>query len=236
VSTDKAVREAEETADDRTRYEVAVAWIKAFRRDRGDGEKKPSCFISYAWGEASHQRWVERLADHLQNADAAVIFDRWHNTPATSISRFVERIDRAEFVCAIGTPGYRQKDDATDRNPVVQAELRLIKSKLMARDETHDTVIPLLRSGTREEAFPALFKDSVFVDCREEEFFFLRLFQLVLAIHRIPFEDKMARHHRDELSGISEIEVRLGGAKARAGRISGKARSNVATGLGGVRV
>ena len=200
------MREAEETADDRTKYEVALAWIKAFRRDRGDGEKKPSCFISYAWGAREHERWAEQLADHLQKADVAVIFDRWHNTPATSISRFVERIDRAEFVCAIGTPGYRQKDEATDKDPVVQAELRLIKSKLMARDETHDTVIPLLRSGTREEAFPALFKDSVFVDCREESDFFLRLFELVLTIHRLPFEDKMARQHRDEFRGISEID------------------------------
>src|SRR5262249_8071264 len=162
----------------------------------------------------------ERLADHLQNADVAVIFDRWHNTPATSISRFVERIDRAEFVCAIGTPGYRQKDDATDKDPVVQAELRLIKSKLMSRDEMHDTVVPLLRSGTTEEAFPALFKDSVFVDCRGEADFFLHLFELVLTIHRIPFEDKMARQHRDKLSGISEIESRLAGAKARARRFS----------------
>ena len=218
VPANKAVREAEETADDRTKYEVAVAWIKAFRRDRGDGENKPSCFISYAWGDPSHQRWVEQLADHLQNADAGVIFDRWHNTPATSISRFVERIDRAEFVCAVGTPGYRQKDDATDKDPVVQAELRLIKSKLMARDETHDTVIPLLRSGTREEAFPALFKDSVFVDCREEADFFLHLFELVLAIHRIPFEDKMARQHRDELSGASEKGLRLGRTRGRAGQ------------------
>src|SRR5262249_17509779 len=93
VSADKAVREAQETVDDRTKYEVGVAWIKAFRRDRGDGERKPSCFMSYAWGDRQHERWAEQLADHLQNADVAVIFDRWHNTPATSISRFVERID-----------------------------------------------------------------------------------------------------------------------------------------------
>src|SRR6266446_129124 len=85
---DKAVSEAEETADDRTKYEVALAWTKAFRRDHGNGDKKPSCFISYAWGDRRHERWVEQLVDDLQNADVAVIFDRWHNTPAASISRF----------------------------------------------------------------------------------------------------------------------------------------------------
>jgi TIR domain len=216
VSADKAVREAEETADDRTKYEVAVAWIKAFRRDRGDGEKKPSCFISYAWGDRRHEGWAEQLADHLQNADVAVIFDRWHNRPGADIARFIERINKgADFVCAVGTPQYQKKDEAEDTDPVVQAELRLIKSKLMKRDAVHDTVIPLLCAGTKEESFPPLLQGSVFVDFRDEAHFFPRLFELVLAIHRIPFEDKMARQHRDELSGLSEINLRLGRAKGQ---------------------
>jgi GTPase SAR1 family protein len=207
VSADTAVRKAEDRADYRTNYEVAVAWAKAFRRDRGDGDKKPSCFISYAWGERWHERWVEQLADYLQNADVAVTLDRWHSRPAGAISRFIERIEQSDFVCAAGTPPYLQKDQAAETDPVVQAELRLIKSKLMSRDVVHDTVIPLLCMGTREEAFPPLFKDSVLLDFREEADFFPRLFELVLTIHRIPFEDKMARQHRDEL-GASEIERR----------------------------
>ena len=233
MSADKAVREAEETVDDRTKYEVAVAWIKAFRRDRGDGEKKPSCFISYAWGDRRHERWAEQLADHLQNADVAVIFDRWHNRPGADIARFIERIDKgSDFVCAVGTPQYQKKDEAEHADPVVKAELRLIKSKLMKRDAVHDTVIPLLCAGTKEASFPPLLQGSVFVDFRNEAHFFPRLFELVLAIHCIPFEDKMARQHRDELSGISEIESRLVGAKAKAGRISRKAWSDAATGVG----
>jgi GTPase SAR1 family protein len=218
VSADTVVREAEERADDRTKYEVAVAWTKAFRRDRGDGDKRPSCFISYAWGDPKHERWVELLADHLQNADVAVALDRWHSRPAAAISRFIERIEGSEFVCAVGTPRYRQKDQAEDSDPVVQAELRLIKSKLMSRDLVHDTVIPLLCAGTREESFPPLFKDSVFLDFRSESDFFPRLFELVLTIHQIPFEDKMARQHRDELSGASEIDLRLGRGKQPTGQ------------------
>jgi GTPase SAR1 family protein len=236
MSADKEVREAEETADDRTKYEVAVAWIKAFRRDRGNGEKKPSCFISYAWGDRGHERWVQQLADHLQNADVAVIFDRWHNTPGTSITGFIERIKKSDFVCSLGTPNYGRKDQAEDADPVVQAELLLIKSKLRKRGAIRRTVIPLLCEGTPEEAFPALLEDSVYIDFRTETDFFARLFDLVLTVHRISFEESMARQHRDELSRISEIESRLGGAKARAGRISGKASPMPATGVGGARV
>jgi GTPase SAR1 family protein len=156
VSADKAVHEAEETADNRTKYEVAVAWTKAFRRDRGDGDKKPSCFISYAWGDPSHERWVEQLADHLKNADVAVTFDRWHSRYGARINRFVERIEASDFVCAIGTPLYRRKYEVQDRDSVVRPELDLIEQKLMKRDVVHDRVLPLLCAGTPEESFPPL--------------------------------------------------------------------------------
>ena len=138
-----AVLEAEETADRRTSYEVALAWVKAFRRDRGNADKKPSCFISYAWGDPGHERWVERLADRLQNADVLVTLDKWHNPPGAAVSRFIERIAASDFVCSVGTPLYLRKDKTQNTDPVVQAELRLIKSKLMKRDGVHDTVIPL---------------------------------------------------------------------------------------------
>jgi hypothetical protein len=180
-----------------------VAWTKAFRRDRGDGDKKPSCFISYAWGNPQHERWVEQLADHLQNADVAVTLDRWHSRPGAAISRFIERIEESDFVCAVGTPSYLRKDNEEHSDPVVQAELRLIKSKLMSRDLIHNTVLPLLREETMEKSFPVLFHRSVYLDFRSDADFFLRLFELVVTIFRIPADDKVARQHRDELSGLS---------------------------------
>jgi hypothetical protein len=75
---------------------------------------------------------------------------------------------------------------------------------LMKRDAIHNTVIPLLRAGTPQESFPPLLKDSVFVDFRKETDFFVRLFDLVLTIHDIPFNDKMARQNRDALLGDLE--------------------------------
>jgi small GTP-binding protein len=207
LSTDTALREVEERADQRTKYEVAVAWAKAFRRDRGDGNKKPSCLISYAWGDQLHEQWVEHLADYLQNADVVVTLDRWHTSPDVRMDRFLERIAGSDFVCAVGTPKYRQRDQTRDTDPVVEAELRLIKSKL-STDLIPGSVIALLCAGTMKDSFPTLFKHSVFLDFRSEADFFLRLFELVLTIHRIPFEDKMAHHHRDELNGASQIRHR----------------------------
>jgi hypothetical protein len=173
--------------------------VKAFRRDRGDGEKKPTCFISYAWGDRHHERWVEGLADHLEEADVTVILDRWHNTPGTSVIRFIERIAASDFVCPVCTPRYRVKDQAHDMDAVAQAELRLINSKLRKRDDIRNTVIPLLCEGTQQEAVPPLLEDSVFIDFRIEADFFAHLFDLILTIHRIPFVDRAARQHRAAL-------------------------------------
>jgi hypothetical protein len=127
---------------------------------------------------------------------------KWYraNTPATSITRFVEKIESSDFVCAVGTPSYKKKDKSTDSDPVVQAELRLIKTRLAKRDEIKRTIIPLLLEGAKDEAFPPLFSDSVYIDFRTPEDFFLRLFETVLTIHRIPFENEMARRYRETLS------------------------------------
>ena len=58
-------------------------------------KKRPTCFISYAWGERTHEQWVEKpLARDLQNAGIEVILDRWHNTPGRSIVKFIERHQR----------------------------------------------------------------------------------------------------------------------------------------------
>jgi hypothetical protein len=80
----------------------------------------------------------------------------------------------------------------------------------MKRDEIHDTVIPLLREGTPQQAFPPLLEDSVFVDFRTDTDFFVRLFELVLTIHRIAIDDKMARQHRDKLLSELQSQDKLG--------------------------
>lgn len=196
----EAVRTAAETATRRTDYEVAILWVKSFRQARGDSAA-PSCFISYAWGDPGHERWVEDLADHLLQADVGVILDRWHCRPGTDLSAFIERIDAADFICATGTPRYRQKYEVKDQDPVVRAELRLINDRHMKRDDHHDTVIPLWRAGSQKDSFPPLLRTSVAVDMREDRDFLSRLFELVLTIHRIPFEHPMARQHRRAIAG-----------------------------------
>lgn len=197
------MREATERADRRTEYEVAVSWVKSFRNERGDTAPS-SCFISYAWGDAGHVRWVEELADHLQQADIAVTLDKWHCRPGTDLGAFIERINGCEFVCAIGTPSYLEKYTAQDKDAVVRAELRLINARHMKSDKHHDTVIPLLRIGSQGTSFPPLLQTSVFVNMRDDPAFLSNLFDLLLTIHRIAPDEPMACQHSAAIADLDK--------------------------------
>ena len=62
-------------AEQRTRFEQAIFRVQAYVTEQGI--KATECFISYAWGEEEHERWVEKsLATDLQKAGIAVVLDR----------------------------------------------------------------------------------------------------------------------------------------------------------------
>jgi len=50
---------------------------------------QPNCFISYAWGNPEHERWVEKLlATDLQKAGVNVLlWDKWANRRIGSSNR-----------------------------------------------------------------------------------------------------------------------------------------------------
>lgn len=100
-------------------------------------------------------------------AGVDVIFDRWHCRPGDSITDFIERIERADWVIAVGTPAYRHKHDDQRNDAVVRAEQKLIKTRLRKRAAVASTVVPVLLERQPTSAFPALFEDQVHVDVRE---------------------------------------------------------------------
>ena len=96
-------------AELRTRFEEVI--FELSRLAQTENRKAPTCFISYAWGNPLHERWVEhRLAMDLEKAGIHVILDRWENSQiGSSIPRFVDLISKADRVLIVGTNAYRQK-------------------------------------------------------------------------------------------------------------------------------
>lgn len=184
-------------AANRTRFETALTTLKSFIRDTRDRES-PSCFISYARGDEEHEQWIERnLATDLRNADIHVVLDRWHNPPGGSISRFVERIESTDFAILVGTQRMLTKYGAKDSDPIIAAELRLINSRLMKRESESERVVPLLREGDAISSFPPLVRDSVYLDFRNADRYFDRLFELLLKLYDIPFDHPAMLEPRD---------------------------------------
>ncbi|HWB01588.1 MAG TPA: TIR domain-containing protein [Verrucomicrobiales bacterium] len=149
----------------------------------------PECFISYAWGDAEQERWVERsLATDLQKAGITVVLDRWENTRiGASVPRFVERVVECDRVIVVGTPRYREKYDNGQpmRGFVLAAEGDLIGERMIGTEAKKETVLPVLLEGTKETAFPPLLHARVYADFREGEDYFRNALDLLLTIYGI---------------------------------------------------
>jgi small GTP-binding protein len=191
----------------RTTYEAALVSVKSFLGNRGD-MVTPTCFVSYAWGNRAHERWVEGLADDLQNADIEVVLDQWGNAEiGASVPRFISRIEQCDFIVAIGTPSYRQKyeNKLSTYGKVAAAEVDSMNVRLTGTEEQKASILPLLVAGEAGTAFPPLLQGRVYGNFTREEEYFIALYDLVLTLHRIQFDHPLVRDLRAKLR--EEVEM-----------------------------
>jgi len=181
----EATKEQQKVARRRTAYEAALVQIK---RLVARPEKAPTCFLSYAWGDRQHEEWVRNLAGDLRGAGIEPVLDREREGAISSIPRFLELSAETDFVACIGTPAYKQKyknEDPT-RASKLAAELDIINQRLTNTEEKKRTVIPLLREGEAETSLTPLLLVPAYIDFRDQAYYFAKLAELVLRIHRVP--------------------------------------------------
>ncbi len=188
-------------ADQRSRFEQAVFRLKTYVTE--SRVAAPTCFVSYAWGDAGHERWVERtLATDLQKAGVDVVLDRWENARiGGSVMRFVERAGTSDFVLVVGTPRYRTKYDNPDpaRGFVVAAEGDIIGRRMLGSEAQKSTVLPVLAEGREEDAFPVMLQGRVYADLRSDEHYFTATFDLMRDLYRLPVRDPVVAELRQTL-------------------------------------
>jgi len=189
-----------QAANQRSRFEQALFRLKTYVTQ--EGIPAPDCFISYAWGEEHHERWVEHeLAADLCKAGITVLLDRWENARiGASVPRFVERIADAQRVIVVGTPRYRTKYD--NHQPmgaafVVAAEGDLIGKRMIGSEAEKESVLPVLLDGTAESAFPPLLQGRVCADFRSAQRYLSTVFDLITSLYQIS-SDKRVRELRLE--------------------------------------
>lgn len=191
-------------AERRTRFEGVIFELHRFAQERGLGA--PTCFVSYAWGNADHERWVvHRLALDLEKAGLIVVLDRWDNAhPGASVPRFLDRIEKAGRVLVVGTQAYREKYE--NKNPqtgtVVAAEMDLISARLLGREEQKATVVPLLLEGDPDVSFPPALRTRVWSDFRDDDRYFDTALDLLLGLYRVSPREPAVAHWKERLGSI----------------------------------
>ena len=192
-------------AEQRTPFEQAVFRVLAYVTEQKI--KPPETFISYAWGDPQHERWVEkRLATDLQKAGIVVVLNSWDNSPiGSNVARFVERLEKIDWIVTVGTPLYRRKhenkDTSTGTGYVVAAEVDLINLRLLGSEPKKRTVLPVLLAGEESESFPPLLRGRVYGDFRKDDAYFATAFDLILAVYGIAHQDPAVADLRESLRG-----------------------------------
>ncbi len=190
-------------AEQRTKFEEVIYELQ--RLATAEKFTAPTCFVSYAWGNPEHERWVEhRLAMDLEKAGITVILDRWDNARAgASIPRFVDRIEKADRVLVVGTLAYRRKYENKDESTgtVVAAEMDQISARLLGIEAEKTTVIPLLLEGESNESLPPSLLTRVRSDFRDDDRYFDTTLDLLLSLYVIPPRHPAVTHWKQKLSG-----------------------------------
>ncbi|MGH3825993.1 MAG: toll/interleukin-1 receptor domain-containing protein [Pseudonocardiaceae bacterium] len=186
-------------ASQRSRFEQALFRLTTYVTQ--EGIPAPDCFISYAWGDPRHERWVEReLAADLSKAGITVVLDRWENERiGASVPRFVERMASARKVIVVGTPRYRTKYDNDQPMGafVVAAEGDLIGQRMLGSEATKESVLPVLLDGTAQSSFPPLLQGRVHADFRLPQRYLPTVFDLIVSLHELSFDARVRELRRE---------------------------------------
>ena len=70
----------------RPQFEEVLKKCSAYARH------KITCFISYAWNNPEHEKWVWQFAEDLEKAGVRVILDKWLTRKGHETWSFVERM------------------------------------------------------------------------------------------------------------------------------------------------
>ncbi len=201
--SEREVLESEQSlAYGRAQFAKALVWVKSYLRDRIPSTAVPSCFISYAWGVPAHEQWVRKFAEDMLDAGIEVILDDWDNSIiGSSVPRFISRLENCDFIVVVGTPLFLQKyqNKVSATGSVVAAEVDLIAQRLIRTEKEKSSVLPLLLKSEDWQALPALLRGRSYADFRDKNFYFMRLFDLLLTIYRIDFREAAVRDLREEL-------------------------------------
>ncbi len=129
----------------------------------------PKAFVSYTWKPPEHKNWVRELATKLRAEDGVeVTLDQWHTAPGDQLTHFMEQaVSSNNYVLIICTPIYKRKSDNREGGVGYEGDIMTAQAISTGNERKF---LPILASGTWEQAAPIWLLGKYYVDLTGDNF------------------------------------------------------------------
>ena len=119
-------------------------------------------FISYAWDNEDHKKWVLKLATDLRNHGVDTILDQWDARLGNDLPFFMEQgLTTSHFVICVCSDKYIEK--ANGGIGGAGYEKRILASELLDNNKKL-FVIPIIKSNSQKNKLPTFLSGLRYVD------------------------------------------------------------------------
>jgi len=141
--------------------------------------------MSYSHDSENHKTRVQRLAEALYQGGVYVRLDIWDVRPGEQFPLFMnESLDRCDYILVVCTPAYKQKADKGTGG--AGYETSVVSADILSGKRDRVQVVPVLCSGTPEDALPNYLKGAYYVDMRQPSDFAFGVAELLEHFHKRP--------------------------------------------------
>ena len=133
-----------------------------------DAEVKKA-FISYAWDNEEHKKWVLKLASNLRQHGVDAILDQWDARLGNDLPFFMEQgLTTSHFVICICSDKYVEK--ANGGIGGAGYEKRILASELM-RGNDRQFILPIIKGNSNSCKLPTFLSGIRYVDFDSGDYF-----------------------------------------------------------------
>ena len=126
-------------------------------------------FISYAWDNEDHKKWVLKLATDLRNHGVDTILDQWDARLGNDLPFFMEQgLTTSHLVICVCSDKYIEK--ANGGIGGAGYEKRILASELLANDNKL-FVIPIIKSNSQRSKLPTFLSGLRYVDFDNRDYY-----------------------------------------------------------------
>jgi len=119
-------------------------------------------FISYAWDNKDHKKWVLKLATDLRSHGVDAILDQWDARLGNDLPFFMEQgLTTSHFVMCVCSDKYIEK--ANGGKGGAGYEKRILASELMDNNNKH-FIIPIIKGNSQKNKLPFFLSGLRYVD------------------------------------------------------------------------